>query len=84
MELIVQRKAKEISHAQYAVENFWVGALRRAIQDGDVESGSVMAGQSIGLVNRIRPLHEALESLIEDTRLELARVEQRLTGLKTE
>ena len=86
MELIGQRKAKAISHAQaqYAVENFWVGALRRAVQDGDVESGSVMAGQSIGLVDRIRPLHEALENLIEDTRRELSRVDQQLTVLRTE
>ncbi len=86
MDLIAQRKAGTISYAeaQYAVENFWVGALRRAVQDGDVDSGSVMAGQSIGLVDRIRPLREALQLLLEDARRELARVDQRLTLARNE
>ncbi|MBS3906592.1 MAG: nitronate monooxygenase, partial [Syntrophaceae bacterium] len=34
--------------AQYEVENFWMGALRRAVVEGDVEHGSLMAGQSVG------------------------------------
>jgi enoyl-[acyl-carrier protein] reductase II len=86
MELIEQRKAKEISHseAQYAVENFWVGALRKAVQDGDTESGSVMAGQSIGLVDRILPLEEALDSLIRETREQLGVITERLDALDTD
>ena len=36
--------------AQLAIEHFWAGALRRAVIDGDVEMGSVMAGQSVGMV----------------------------------
>ncbi len=36
--------------AQLEIEHFWAGALRRAVVDGDVESGSVMAGQSVGMV----------------------------------
>ena len=36
--------------AQLDIEHFWAGALRRAVIDGDVETGSVMAGQSVGLV----------------------------------
>ena len=38
--------------AQLAIEHFWAGALRRAVIDGDVENGSVMAGQSVGMVTR--------------------------------
>jgi len=30
--------------AQLEIEHFWAGALRRAVIDGDVENGSVMAG----------------------------------------
>jgi enoyl-[acyl-carrier protein] reductase II len=80
IELIEKQKKKKISHkdAQYEVENFWVGALRRAVQDGDVEYGSVMAGQSVGLVNQIRPLREALRYLIDDAEKELVRVSKRL------
>jgi enoyl-[acyl-carrier protein] reductase II len=84
MELVAKRKAKEITHAeaQFEVEKFWVGALRRAVQEGDTEHGSVMAGQSIGLVSGVRPLKETLESLLSETQAELDRVEARLSSLK--
>ena len=41
----------EMAEAQLQIEHYWAGALRRAVIDGDVESGSVMAGQSVGMVN---------------------------------
>jgi len=41
--------------AQLGIEHFWSGALRRAVIDGDVEHGSVMAGQSVGMVTSIQP-----------------------------
>ncbi|MDE3015457.1 MAG: nitronate monooxygenase [Pseudomonadota bacterium] len=50
--------------AQLKIEHFWAGALRRAVIDGDVEHGSVMAGQSVGMVIKIQPLKEILEELI--------------------
>jgi len=76
IDLLAKRKSGAISHgdAQYAVENFWAGALRKAVKEGDVEFGSLMAGQSVGLVNRIRPLREALAMLTDDARRELDRV----------
>ena len=45
-----QRGEMELKDAQLAIEHFWGGALRRAVIDGDVENGSLMAGQSVGLV----------------------------------
>jgi enoyl-[acyl-carrier protein] reductase II len=72
------------AEAQYEVESFWVGALRKAVQEGDTERGSVMAGQSIGLVKSVRPLREALGGLIRDTRDQLARVEERMRDLGAE
>jgi enoyl-[acyl-carrier protein] reductase II len=50
--------------AQLKIEHFWAGALRRAVIDGDVESGSVMAGQSVGMVSKIQPVREIVEELI--------------------
>ncbi|HET9149700.1 MAG TPA: nitronate monooxygenase [Alphaproteobacteria bacterium] len=50
--------------AQLKIEHFWAGALRRAVVDGDVENGSVMAGQSVGLVTREQPTAEILDELI--------------------
>ncbi len=51
--------------AQLAIEHFWAGALRRAVIEGDVENGSVMAGQSVGMVTREQPTAEIIEELVE-------------------
>src|SRR5260221_4589583 len=52
--------------AQLEIEHFWAGALRRAVIDGDIESGSLMAGQSVGMVTREQPTHEIIEELIAE------------------
>ena len=51
--------------AQLAIEHFWAGALRRAVIDGDVENGSVMAGQSVGMVTSIQTAAEIIGELVE-------------------
>jgi enoyl-[acyl-carrier protein] reductase II len=50
--------------AQLEIEHFWAGALRRAVIDGDVETGSVMAGQSVGMVTREQSTKEILDELV--------------------
>lgn len=51
--------------AQLEIEHFWAGALRRAVIDGDVENGSLMAGQSVGMVTKEQPLPEILRELVD-------------------
>jgi enoyl-[acyl-carrier protein] reductase II len=51
--------------AQLAIEHFWAGALRRAVIDGDVEQGSVMAGQSVGMVTQEQPTEAIIAELID-------------------
>ncbi len=51
--------------AQLAIEHFWAGALRRAVIDGDVERGSLMAGQSVGLVTREQSTRAIVEELLD-------------------
>ncbi len=50
--------------AQLEIEHFWAGALRRAVIDGDVETGSVMAGQSVGMVKQEQSIAEILAELV--------------------
>ena len=50
--------------AHLEIEHFWAGALRRAVIDGDVETGSLMAGQSVGLVTRAQSIAEILAELV--------------------
>lgn len=50
--------------AQLEIEHYWAGALRRAVIDGDVENGSLMAGQSVGMVSREEPVAAILAELV--------------------
>jgi enoyl-[acyl-carrier protein] reductase II len=59
--------------AQLEIEHFWAGALRRAVIEGDVEHGSVMAGQSVGMVTREQSTREIIEELIEQALTSLER-----------
>jgi enoyl-[acyl-carrier protein] reductase II len=54
----------ELKEGQLEIEHFWAGALRRAVIDGDVENGSLMAGQSVGMVNAVQPTKEILDELV--------------------
>ncbi|MCC7259524.1 MAG: nitronate monooxygenase [Alphaproteobacteria bacterium] len=51
--------------AQLDIEHFWAGALRKAVIDGDVENGSLMAGQSVGMVTREQATQEIIDELVE-------------------
>lgn len=50
--------------AQLEIEHFWAGALRRAVVDGDVTTGSLMAGQSVGMVKQEAPAATIMNELI--------------------
>ena len=58
--------AIEMAEAQLQIEHYWAGALRRAVIDGDVETGSVMAGQSVGMVNREEPVAAIIQELVDE------------------
>ena len=58
--------AVEMAEAQLQIEHYWAGALRRAVIDGDVEHGSVMAGQSVGMVTKEEPLADIIATLMEE------------------
>lgn len=62
--------------AQLQIEHFWAGALRRAVIDGDVENGSVMAGQSVGMVTKEQPSAEILAELVEQAEQFLSEKQQ--------
>ncbi|HWI84846.1 MAG TPA: nitronate monooxygenase [Sphingomonas sp.] len=63
----------EMAEAQLQIERYWAGALRRAVIDGDVERGSVMAGQSVGMVTREEPVADIIATLLDEAESALAR-----------
>lgn len=52
-------------NAQLEIERYWAGALRRAVIEGDIERGSLMAGQSVGFVTREQSIQEILDELVD-------------------
>jgi enoyl-[acyl-carrier protein] reductase II len=56
----------EMAEAQLQIEHYWAGALRRAVIDGDVEHGSLMAGQSVGMVTKEEPVADIIETLMAE------------------
>ena len=50
------------------LEQLGVGALRKAVVDGDVDNGSVMSGQIAGLVNKEQTAKEIIEELFTEAK----------------
>ena len=81
-QLIDRFNSGELSQkdAQLEIEHFWAGALRRAVIDGDVEAGSLMAGQSVGLVTREQSTADILAELVGQALMAIAGRDQRFTS----
>ena len=69
----LDRGEVDMAAAQLEIEHFWAGALRRAVIEGDIENGSLMAGQSVGMVKAEEPVSAILAHLV-------AEAEQALEG----
>jgi enoyl-[acyl-carrier protein] reductase II len=63
----------EMGEAQLMIEHFWAGALRRAVIDGDIEGGSLMAGQSVGMVTQEEPAAQIIATLMAESEAALSR-----------
>ncbi|SCW67788.1 enoyl-[acyl-carrier protein] reductase II [Sphingobium faniae] len=63
----------DMGEAQLQIEHYWAGALRRAVIDGDVEGGSLMAGQSVGMVTKEEPAAAIIAQLMDEAASALER-----------
>ena len=63
--------AKEYAKAEYSdmpddqLEQLGVGALRKAVKDGDLQHGCFLAGQIAAMVNKVQPAAEIVREVIE-------------------
>jgi enoyl-[acyl-carrier protein] reductase II len=62
----IDRGEMDLAAGQLAIEHYWAGALRRAVVEGDVENGSLMAGQSVGMVTAEQPVAEIIAELVAE------------------
>jgi enoyl-[acyl-carrier protein] reductase II len=70
---LLDQGSVDMGEAQLRIEHFWAGALRRAVIDGDVENGSLMAGQSVGMVTQEEPVAEIIANLMAESEAALNR-----------
>lgn len=47
-------------------EKLTLGSLRKAVLDGDMVNGSIMAGQIAGLIKEVKPCKDIVESMFHD------------------
>lgn len=72
-----QRLESENATAE-EIEQLGVGGLRRAFEEGDVQMGSLMAGQSAAMVKEIMPCADIIKSYFEDVDSVLARIKNNI------
>jgi enoyl-[acyl-carrier protein] reductase II len=48
------------------IENLGLGKLREAMCDGNVKDGSMMAGQSVALVDKVQPAAEIITEIVSE------------------
>lgn len=61
---LLEENKISLKDAQLSIEHFWAGSLRDAVLDGDINNGSLMAGQSVSLVKKIQPVSEIINELL--------------------
>lgn len=61
---MLDREEVDMVEAQLEIEHFWAGALRRAVVEGDIETGSLMAGQSVGMLKEEEASAEIILKLL--------------------
>ncbi len=62
-----------LDNGRLSLEHFWAGALRRAVQEGDVERGSLMSGQIVEIIKEERSISEIVNTIMEEAERFLAR-----------
>lgn len=60
------------------IEVFWLGALKTAMQDGDLERGSLMAGNCVGFINDIKPVKKIIDDLVREADEEMSLIKKRI------
>lgn len=76
------RKLEQANAEKEELEIITLGALRRAVFDGDMKHGSVMMGQVAGMCKKIQPIKEILDELMHEAKInkeELSKIWQELS-----
>ena len=70
-----------MKEAQLQVEHFWAGSLKKAVIDGDIDNGSLMAGQSVSLVKKMQSVKEIINEIVKQAEKQISN-EKRVSNEK--
>lgn len=59
------------------LEKYTLGSLKKAVLDGDIKSGSVMAGLVVGQIKEIRPVKQIIENIIAEYKAEWENISEK-------
>ena len=74
----LDKKNISLKDAQLQIEHFWAGSLKKAVIDGDIDNGSLMAGQSVSLVKNKQSVKEILSEIIMQANSQISNEEKDL------
>ena len=75
---LLDEKNIKLKEAQLKIEKFWSGSLKKAIIDGDIKNGSLMAGQSVSMVKKIQPSKEIIFEIVEQSLSQLKKIKSEI------
>lgn len=68
-EMLIKYLTMEMDNeTEEELEKLTVGSLYRAVVEGDVNSGTMMAGEIAGLIKGVRPVKELIDSIMQEAR----------------
>lgn len=71
----------EVENLQQA-EELLVGSLRKAVVEGNIDEGSFMAGQCVGLINEIKHVEKVIKDIMNEFDIAVERLNQEHSKLK--
>ncbi len=61
-----ERGEVRAENGRLSLEHFWAGSLRRAVQEGDTDRGSLMSGQIVELIKEERSIQEIIDQILRE------------------
>lgn len=66
------------------IESLGVGALKKAVREGDIINGSVMAGQIAGLINKKQSCKDIIEEMFDEASRNIKNISLKMEGNQNE
>ena len=60
------RKLEAVGKTFEELEYLTLGSLRKAVQEGDIKNGTVMAGQIAGMIHDVKPCREIIQDIMKE------------------